>query len=63
LKDEIINNIPTLREDELNRLKSELNRETDQNDIVKFYEFIRLLDVKRNVKIDNYLKEWEKYFN
>jgi hypothetical protein len=63
LKDEIINNTPTLREDELNRLKSELNRETDQNDIVKFYEFIRLLDVKRNVKIDNYLKEWEKYFN
>jgi len=62
MKTEICENIKDLRQDEIDRLKTELYKEKDDGDILKFYEFIKLLDSSRNVNIVNYLNEWEKYF-
>lgn len=62
MKNHILSNIKNLREDEVIRLKSELNRDIDENETNKFFEFIKLLDAKRNVNIGVSLKEWEKYF-
>jgi Ni,Fe-hydrogenase III component G len=62
MKNHILSNIKNLREDEVIRLKSELNRDIDENETNKFFEFIKLLDTKRNVNIGVSLKEWEKYF-
>jgi hypothetical protein len=58
IKDEIINNIKHLREDEKNRLISELNKDVDKKHFNKFISFITLLDKKRNLKIGDFLKEW-----
>jgi hypothetical protein len=58
IKDEIINNIKHLREDEKNRLISELNKDVDEKHLNKFISFITLLDKKRNIKIGDFLKEW-----
>ena len=58
IKDEIISNIKHLREDEKNRLISELNKDVDEKHLNKFISFITLLDKKRNLKISDFLKEW-----
>lgn len=58
IKDEIISNIKHLREDEKNRLISELNKDVDEKHLNKFISFITLLDKKRNLKIGDFLKEW-----
>lgn len=58
IKDDIINNIKHLREDEKNRLISELNKDVDEKHLNKFILFIKLLDKKRNIKIGDFLKEW-----
>lgn len=63
LKENLLSNIKHLREDEIIRLKSEINRTADPSEVEKFYSFIKLLDLKRNVKIGNYLEEWKNYFN
>jgi len=58
LKEELLNNIQYLREDEKTRLIAELNKESTEKDFEKFVEFIKLLDIKRNINIKNYLQEW-----
>lgn len=58
IKDEIISNIKHLRDDEKNRLISELNKDVDEKHLNKFISFITLLDKKRNLKIGDFLKEW-----
>ena len=62
MKEEILNNIGDLREDEKMRLLAELKNDTDLVDLNKFYEFINLLDTQRNLKIGESLNEWKKYF-
>ena len=41
MKTEICENIKDLRQDEIDRLKTELYKEKDDGDILKFYEFIK----------------------
>jgi len=62
MKEEILNNIGDLREDEKIRLLAELKNDTDLVNLNKFYEFINLLDTQRNLKIGESLSEWKKYF-
>jgi organic radical activating enzyme len=62
MKEKILNNLVNLREDEIERLKTEINREIDEKELDKFKSFISLLDTKRNLNIGNYLKEWKEYF-
>jgi hypothetical protein len=62
LKEQLLNNINHLNEFELERLKTELYSNEEENGIDKFINFIKLLDKKRNVYIGDYLKEWDIYF-
>jgi hypothetical protein len=62
MKTEIITNIKYMRPDEVERLKIELFKPKNNKDEEKFYEFVKLLDTSRNVKITDYLNEWKKYF-
>jgi hypothetical protein len=62
LKEQLLNNINHLNEFELERLKTELYSNEEENGINKFINFIKLLDKKRNVYIGDYLKEWDIYF-
>jgi sulfatase maturation enzyme AslB (radical SAM superfamily) len=62
MKNEILNNIKYMREDEVERLKIEMFKPKNNKDEEKFYEFVKLLDTSRNVKITDYLDEWKKYF-
>lgn len=63
MKDEILNNIKYLRDDEKNRLITELTKESNPEDLDKFIKFTYILDNKRGVKITEVLHEWKKYFN
>ena len=51
-----------MREDEVERLKIEMFKPKNNKDEEKFYEFVKLLDTSRNVKITDHLDEWKKYF-
>ena len=62
MKNEILNNIKYMREDEVERLKIEMFKPKNNKDEEKFYEFVKLLDTSRNVKITDHLDEWKKYF-
>jgi hypothetical protein len=62
MKNEIIDNIKYMRSDEVDRLKIELFKPKNNKDEEKFYEFVKLLDTSRNVKITDHLNEWKKYF-
>jgi organic radical activating enzyme len=62
LKEQLLNNINHLNEFELERLKTELYSNEEENGMDKFINFIKLLDKKRNVYIGDYLKEWDIYF-
>lgn len=62
MKVEILKNIKNLRIDEYNRLEAELNRETTEIQIDDFYSFNKLLDIKRNLNISDYLSEWKEIF-
>jgi hypothetical protein len=48
---------------EKEKLNAELYREPVENGFNKFINFIKLLDLQRNVFIGDYLPEWKKYFN
>ena len=63
MKKDIIDNLQYLREDEKNRLVTELFKDADEDSMDKFKNFTYLLDNKRGVKITDYLPEWKKYFN
>jgi sulfatase maturation enzyme AslB (radical SAM superfamily) len=63
MKDEILSNIKYLRDDEKNRLITELTKESNPEDLDKFIKFTYILDNKRGVKITDVLHEWKKYFN
>ena len=63
MKNEIINESKDLTDYEMLRLRTELFSETDENNYSRFKEFMRILDIKRNLNISDYLPEWEKYFN
>lgn len=62
MKQQLLDNIQYLREDEKTRLIAELNKDTTEKDFERFVEFIKLLDIKRNINIKNYLREWAKVF-
>ena len=61
MKEEIMNNIPNLHEDEVVRLTDELYK-NETSELEKFYTYINMLDKKRNVNISENLLEWAKYF-
>jgi hypothetical protein len=63
MKHKIIDNLQYLREDEIQRLKIELFKEQDKEEVGKFYDFIKLMDKGRNVYIGKYLPEWKPYFD
>jgi hypothetical protein len=51
-----------LRIDEVERLKIELFKPRDEEDVNKFYHFVSLLDLTRNVQVGDYLEEWKVPF-
>jgi hypothetical protein len=63
MKNEILNNIKYLRDDEKNRLITELTKQSNPEDLDKFIKFTYILDNKRGVKITDILHEWKKYIN
>lgn len=62
MKNQILSNLNYLREDEIERLKIELNKPFNLEDQNKFYKFINIIDKTRKVKIWDYLPEWKEYF-
>ena len=62
LKQEVLNNIDLLSEDEQNKIRVEVTQKRDEVLYNKFLEFIARLDSKRNIDIKKYLPEWEMYF-
>jgi hypothetical protein len=58
LKEKLLAEINYLRPDEKKRLITELEQIPPDSAFRKFQEFTKLLDIKRNIKIYNYLKEW-----
>jgi hypothetical protein len=62
IKEHIISNIKHLNEYEFKRLNVELFSENKLEDTDKFFKFINILDMKRNLFIGDYLPEWKKYF-
>ena len=61
MKAKILSNIKYLEEHEIHKLKVELDRKPNHRDADRFYSFIRIMDRTRNVKIYDYLPEWEPY--
>lgn len=61
MKDEIFNNLKHLREDERERLRAELYKESNEIEFDKFIRFSKILDKQRNLKMSEFLPEWEKY--
>ncbi len=59
LKKKLLNSIQYLRPDEKKRLVAELEQQPLENTFQKFQEFTKLLDIKRNIKIHDYLEEWK----
>jgi hypothetical protein len=62
-KEKLLNDLKYLRIDEVERLKIELFKPHDQDDVRKFFNFTSLLDLSRNVEIGNYLEEWKIPFD
>lgn len=62
LKQQVLENNSDLTEMEIDRLKSELYKSAGPKELDKFKSYINLLDRARNLKIQNYLPEWEPYF-
>lgn len=62
LKEKILTNLNFLTSEEIFRLESEFKQSCDDQELLKFKKFMKLLDLKRNVKIGNYLPEWEEFF-
>lgn len=62
LKNEIINEAKDLTDYERRRLDAELFSKNNVDDYLKFKNFMRILDIKRNLNISDYLPEWKKYF-
>lgn len=61
MKEEILNNIPDLHDREVKGLTDELYKNS-KSELEKFYTYINMLDLKRNVNISESLVEWSKYF-
>ncbi len=61
MKQEILKRIPNLHVEEVERLTEELYK-NKTSEFEKFYKYINMLDLKRNVSISESLNEWEKYF-
>ena len=59
MKQDILNNLVYLREDERLRLEAELLKETNEEEFEKFKSYINLLDKKRNNDIRIALPEWK----
>lgn len=59
MKQDILNNLVHLREDERLRLEAELLKETNEEEFEKFKSYINLLDKKRNNDIRIALPEWK----
>ena len=62
MKYKILNNIQFMRKDEIERLKIELFKPFTEKELNRFYSFVNIMDKTRNVKIGDYLPEWEPYF-
>ena len=58
-KKKLLDNLKYLRIDEVERLKIELFKPRDEEDVNKFYHFVSLLDLTRNVQVGDYLEEWK----
>lgn len=58
MKTEMLNNSNDLTKFELDKLKFELNKTSNTFTINDFFEYVNLLDLKRNTKITDYLHEW-----
>jgi organic radical activating enzyme len=58
MKTKVLNNSDHLTKFELDKLKFELNKTTNTFTINDFFEYVNLLDLKRNTKITDYLYEW-----
>lgn len=58
-KQKLLDNLQYLRIDEIERLKIELFKPRDEEDVKKFYHFVSLLDLTRNVNVGDYLEEWK----
>jgi hypothetical protein len=63
LKTNILNNLEYLSKEEVDKLKVEISKERSYEEERKFYKFIKLTDLARNVNIIDYLPEWMPYFN
>jgi organic radical activating enzyme len=61
-KKKLLDNLQYLRIDEVERLKIELFKPRDEEDVNKFYHFVSLLDLTRNVQVGDYLEEWKVPF-
>jgi organic radical activating enzyme len=59
MKQDILNNLVHLREDERLRLEAELLKDTNEEEFEKFKSYIDLLDKKRNNDIRIALPEWK----
>jgi organic radical activating enzyme len=62
MKNEIIDNIKYLNSYEIDKLKFEFNKTQNIYNIGDFIEYVKLLDIKRNIKIQDFLHEWKHYF-
>ena len=62
-KETLLNNLKYLRDDEVDRLKIELFKPYEVDDKRKFFNFISLLNLTRNVQIGDHLEEWKKPFD
>jgi organic radical activating enzyme len=63
MKTEVLNNSNHLTKFELDKLKFELNKTSNTFTINDFFEYVNLLDLKRNTKITDYLHEWITYWS
>jgi organic radical activating enzyme len=62
MKKEVIDNIKYLNSYEVDKLKFEFNKIQNTYNIEDFIEYVKLLDIKRNIKIQDFLYEWKYYF-
>lgn len=63
LKNDLMADVSNLTDYERNRLISELYVDKNDENYQKFIKFIKILDIKRNVNISDFLPEWKKYFD
>jgi hypothetical protein len=62
MKIDLLSNIKHLNDFEYQRLKIELNADSEENGLEKFINFINILDIKRKTNIGEFLSEWKNYF-